>query len=147
MRRPSKRWTRPSLLADSGGAVGPYSLASWCTTVYVTAQRAAVLSRLGRDRDAAETYDVALAGWPPDYGRERGLHLARKSLALAQAHDLDGAVDAGREALVIAVQTGSYRTVGELAPLAMHLNAVTKSEDAVELVQLLTAATKEAPAR
>lgn len=134
-------------LVEVGGDFGAYSLASWCTALYVTAQRAAVLSRLGRHRDAAEAYDLALASWPADYRRERGLHLARKSLALAQAHDLDGAVDAGREALAIAVQTGSYRTVGELAPLTGHLTAVTKSEDAVELVQLIAAATKEAPAR
>jgi tetratricopeptide (TPR) repeat protein len=95
-----------------------YGLAEWCTSSYVLAQRANVLITLGRSIDAIETFDQALAIWPQEYRRERGLHLSRKAKALAMDRRLDEAVAVGSEALGIAVDTGSRRTLDELQLMA-----------------------------
>jgi transcriptional regulator with XRE-family HTH domain len=110
-----------SLLAEyteEPAADDRYRLAEWCIPSYVTAQRANVLLTLGRGRRAVRTFDDALATWPQEYRRERGLHLARKARALAVDHQLDEAVAVGGEALAIARETGSYRTLNELRGVA-----------------------------
>ncbi|GLY17809.1 hypothetical protein Kisp01_48230 [Kineosporia sp. NBRC 101677] len=100
---------------DPGPAVADqWSLAEWCTEGYVAAQRANVLITLGRAQDAVDSYDRALTEWPQEYRRERGLHMARKSKALAMLRRIDEAVDVGSQALEIAVDTGSRRTLDEL---------------------------------
>jgi tetratricopeptide (TPR) repeat protein len=103
---------------DEEPAVDPYSLAEWCTPSYVLAQRANVLITLGRSIEAIQTFDQALAIWPEEYRRERGLHLSRKAKALAMDRRLDEAVSVGTEALGIAVDTGSRRTIDELQQMA-----------------------------
>ncbi|WP_285601145.1 hypothetical protein [Kineosporia sp. NBRC 101731] len=100
---------------DPGPEPGdPWSLAEWCTTDYVTAQRANVLITLGKAQEAVDSYDRALTEWPQEYRRERGLHMARKSKALAMLRRIDEAVDVGSQALEIGVDTGSRRTLDEL---------------------------------
>ncbi|MCA1191659.1 helix-turn-helix domain-containing protein [Saccharopolyspora sp. 6V] len=94
------------------------TLAPWCTADYVYAQRGAALLALGKPRAAVESYEQALAEWPVSYRRERGLHMARQARALVAAGDQDGAMSVGREALVIAAETGSSRTFAELAEAA-----------------------------
>jgi tetratricopeptide (TPR) repeat protein len=103
---------------DQDPTEDPYSLAEWCTQSYVLAQRANVLITLGRSLEAVETFDQALAIWPQSYRRERGLHLSRKARALAMDHRLDEAIAVGNEALSIAVDTGSRRTIDELQLMA-----------------------------
>ena len=97
-----------------------YALAEWCTPEYVMAQRANVYLTLGRGADAVRAFALALASWPAEYHRERGLHLARKARALAVDRRPDEAVAAGGEALSIARNTGSRRTLDELRVVA-HL--------------------------
>jgi tetratricopeptide (TPR) repeat protein len=120
------------------GTVDPYNLADWCTLDYVRAQRANVYLTLGRAADAVRTFDQALADWPAEYHRERGLHLARRARALAVDNRLDEAVAAGQEALEIARSTGSRRTLDELgavvrlaAGLGAAGNDVTEFAEAV----------------
>jgi tetratricopeptide (TPR) repeat protein len=103
---------------DAADVPGPYGLAEWCTSSYVLAQRANVLITLNRGIEAVQTFDQALAVWPPEYRRERGLHLSRKAKALAMERRLDEAVSVGTEALGIAVDTGSRRTLDELQAMA-----------------------------
>jgi tetratricopeptide (TPR) repeat protein len=93
----------------------PYSLADYCTPAYVTVQRAAVLSTLGKYREALDEYDRVLDDWPHEFHRERGLHLARRTLVAVRAGLPDAAVESGCTALAIARETQSRRTVGELA--------------------------------
>jgi tetratricopeptide (TPR) repeat protein len=118
--------------------VDPYNLADWCTLDYVRAQRANVYLTLGRAADAVRSFDQALADWPTEYYRERGLHLARRARALAIDHRPDEAVAAGQEALEIARSTGSRRTLDELgavvrlaAGLGAAGNDVTEFAEAV----------------
>ncbi|PSK95750.1 DNA-binding XRE family transcriptional regulator [Haloactinopolyspora alba] len=99
----------------------PYSLSVHCTPVYVTVQRAAVLGTLGDHLRALEEYDRVLADWPPDFHREKGLHLARRTLAAARAGVPDAAVESGTAALDIALGTRSRRTMRELAKSAAHM--------------------------
>ena len=108
-------------LLDDGGEDSIedlYDLAEWCVPSYLTAQRANVLLTLGRGERAVQTFDDALAVWPQEYRRERGLHLARKARALAVDHRPDEAVAVGGEALAIAQETGSHRTLNELRGVA-----------------------------
>ena len=107
-----------ALLAGDPPVTDPYGLAEWCTPNYVTAQRAGVFLTLGRSAEAVRTYDQALAGWPAEYRRERGLHLARKARALAVGRRLDEAVSVGGESLAIVRNTGSQRTLDELKVVA-----------------------------
>jgi transcriptional regulator with XRE-family HTH domain len=109
-----------SLLDEGGGdsIEDLYDLAEWCVPSYLTAQRANVLLTLGRGERAVQTFDDALAVWPQEYRRERGLHLARKARALAVDHRPDEAVAVGGEALAIAQETGSHRTLNELRGVA-----------------------------
>jgi tetratricopeptide (TPR) repeat protein/DNA-binding XRE family transcriptional regulator len=112
-----------SLLAEGAlepadPSAAPYQLAEWCIPSYLTAQRANVLLTLGRADRAVRTFDRALAEWPQDYRRERGLHLARRARALAVDRRPEEAVAAGGEALAIAQETGSHRTLTELRTVA-----------------------------
>ncbi|MET8763454.1 helix-turn-helix transcriptional regulator [Lentzea sp. NPDC004782] len=92
----------------------PYSLAGYCTPVYVTVQRAAVLNTLGKHRDALDEYDRVLGDWPQEFHRERGLHLARRTHVAVRAGVPDAAVESGFAALTIARETQSRRTIREL---------------------------------
>ncbi|WP_157527761.1 hypothetical protein [Nocardia sp. NRRL S-836] len=93
----------------------PYSLAGYCTPIYVTVQRAAVLNTLGKYSAALEEYDRVLGDWPQEFHRERGLHLARRTSVAVRAGVPDAAVESGMSALAIARETRSRRTVQELA--------------------------------
>lgn len=103
-----------ALVSSSPAHVAPFSLASYCTPAYVEAQRGACWLRLGRPARAVASLDRALSAWPADHRRERGIHLARKARALAAAGQADEAAAVAGEASVLARETGSARTLGEL---------------------------------
>jgi DNA-binding XRE family transcriptional regulator/tetratricopeptide (TPR) repeat protein len=103
------------LSAKSLDEKDPYSLASYCTPVYVTVQRAAVLNTLRKYREALDEYDRVLGNWPQEFHREKGLHLARRTLVAVHAGIPDAAVESGLTALAIARETRSRRTVQELS--------------------------------
>lgn len=123
--------------------VGEYELASWCTPDYVHAQRGAALMRMGRYGQAVQAFDDALAQWPSEYRRERGLHLARKAHALAAGQVTDDALDAGTAALQIAADTGSRRTLDELALAARVLRVGGDGVAVVEFSQAVDSALRE----
>lgn len=102
-------------------AEDPYSLASYCTPTYVAVQRAAVLNTLGKYREALDEYDRVLGDWPREFHRERGVHLARRTLVAVRAGIPDAAVESGLTALAIARETRSRRTIQELARSAVGM--------------------------
>ncbi|WP_433271856.1 helix-turn-helix domain-containing protein [Actinosynnema sp. CS-041913] len=107
--------------ALAGAAVSTndrYSLGSYCTASYVSVQRAAVLQALGDHTRALTEYDDVLRQWPRSFHRERGLHLARRTAVAARAGLPEAALESGAEALRIARDTRSHRTVRELATSA-----------------------------
>ena len=77
-------------------------------------QRSVAYDELGRHREAGVLADKARIALPPSHRRDRGWWAA--SLALARAHDGDvpGALVAGRQALVILLDTGSTNTIAYL---------------------------------
>jgi transcriptional regulator with XRE-family HTH domain len=86
--------------------------------LYLKISQAKALLTLG-DADAAVTaFEVVLEALPESYRRDRGQYLAR----LAEAEGLAGLPEQGwasaREALVIAVETGSSRTVDDVRRVA-----------------------------
>ncbi|MBB5806982.1 transcriptional regulator with XRE-family HTH domain [Saccharothrix ecbatanensis] len=106
---------RAQALADAAQPTDdPYMLGSYCTSSYVAVQRAAMFSTLGNDRRALDEYDHVMQQWPRSFHRERGLHLARRTMAAARAGLPEAALESGTEALKIARETQSHRTVREL---------------------------------
>lgn len=103
------------LAASPAQQPDPHALGSYCTTHYVAVQRAAVYSTLGDHRRALDEYDAIMREWPNSFHRERGVHLARRTVVAARAGQLDAAVASGTEALEIARNTQSERTRRELA--------------------------------
>ncbi|MEV0681925.1 hypothetical protein AB0I60_35930 [Actinosynnema sp. NPDC050436] len=106
---------RAQALADAAQPTDdPYVLGSYCTSSYVAVQRAAVFSTLGDHRRALDEYDHVMQQWPRSFHRERGLHLARRTVVAARAGLPEAALESGTEALKIARDTQSRRTVREL---------------------------------
>ncbi|GAA1265750.1 hypothetical protein GCM10009634_06340 [Saccharothrix xinjiangensis] len=103
----------------------PYSLASYCTPGYVSVQRAAVYGTLGDHQRALAEYDHVMSQWPRSFHRERGLHLARRTAVAARAGLPEAALESGVEALRIARDTRSHRTVRELATSAKIMRSWT----------------------
>ncbi|WNV83972.1 hypothetical protein [Umezawaea sp. Da 62-37] len=111
----------------------PYEMAGYCTTSYVEAQRGAILSTLGKHNQALQAFDDSLNYWPQDYRRERGLHLARQTFAAVVANRPDYVNAVGAEALQIARETGSRRTLRELERAAETMASWSYNSDVKEL--------------
>jgi tetratricopeptide (TPR) repeat protein len=71
---------------------------------------------------AIAIFEHGLAAWPPEYQRDRGVHLARLSAAHAPNHDPEQACAVAREALTIAANIGSGRAITELRRAAGRLS-------------------------
>jgi len=66
---------------------------------------------------AAEVFQTAIEGLPAGYWRDRGVYLAWVAHAYAGGREAEQAADLGRQALVVAGETGSARIIAELARL------------------------------
>ena len=94
-------------------------LAGYCTPAYVEMEAADCWLLLGRPHRAVPILEAALAGWPLEQRRDRGLHLARLASAHAACDDVDRAREAAFEAAAMADETGSARVTDELARLQL----------------------------
>ena len=86
----------------------------YCTPAYVEMEAADCWMTLGRPDKAIAIFENGLAAWPSDYQRDRGVHLARLAVAHAANREPEQACAVAREALTIAVSTGSGRATTEL---------------------------------
>jgi len=77
-------------------------------------QRGVAYLELGRHNDALELLIAARATLPANYQRDHGRYAANIAIAAALDGQLDRAASAAREALAIAVETGSAHTITEL---------------------------------
>lgn len=75
---------------------------------------------------------------PPGYRRDRGVYLARESLAHAHAGDPALAATVGMRALEIAAETGSGRIVAELAALDADLAPAASIREVADFRAALT---------
>ena len=101
--------------ADRFDGESPWGV--WLDDSYIDVHRARSLSTLGRHDDAVETFRSAITQLPAGFHRDRGVYLAREAIAHAGAHDTAAASQAGLQALAIARDTRSGRTVTELRQL------------------------------
>src|SRR6266516_3762129 len=86
----------------------------YCTPTYVEMEAADCWMTLGQPDKAIAIFENGLAAWPSDYQRDRGVHLARLAVAHAANREPEQACAVAREALTIAVSTGSGRATTEL---------------------------------
>ncbi len=93
----------------------------WLNESYVEVHRARGLLLLGKHSIAADGFRTAIEQLPLSYHRDRGVYLARESIAYAAAGEPEQAVNVGMEALRIAELTGSARIINELIHLSSRL--------------------------
>ncbi|HEX3922115.1 MAG TPA: hypothetical protein VHY31_07505 [Streptosporangiaceae bacterium] len=95
--------------------------ASWLDSSYIEVQRGRCLSALGEHAQAAEVFQQAIRELPESFRRDRGVYLARESLAHAQAREPEQAASVGMKAIAIAYDTQSGRVINELAQVGAGL--------------------------
>jgi hypothetical protein len=84
---------------------------------YVDVQRATTAARLGRGRQALDTWARVIPDIPASSRRDRGVYRAREAQALAAAGEPEQAVVIAGEVAPLVAQTGSARMRSELAAL------------------------------
>ena len=105
-------------------------LAHYCTPEYLEMEAAHCWVEMGRAADAIAALQQGLAGWQPTYRRDLGLCLARLSVAHASREQADHAVYVAERALVIALETRSYRIASQLNRIPALLDAAGADEQA-----------------
>ena len=90
-------------------------------SLYLAIKRAACHLELGQARESINGYRQVLAELPAEYHRDRGQYLTQLAEAYAQAGEPDQACAYAEEALVIAAETGSQRTITDLRGLRTTL--------------------------
>jgi tetratricopeptide (TPR) repeat protein len=105
----------------------------FCTQSYLELQRANCWLSLGRPDLAAPVFELALAGLPDAYQRDRGLAQARLAMAYTGIRKYDEAAGQAASALGIARSSGSARTLYETAAAVNTLGAVHTSAAVSEL--------------
>ncbi|MFI1018155.1 DNA-binding protein [Streptomyces sp. NPDC020965] len=129
-----------AVLGEESSALGGYEMAlalfaaaggddvwgSWLDVSYLHTSRARSYAALGRYEQAAGGFESALAVLPVAYRRDRGVYLARAARAHAGAGDHARAAAIGLQAVGIAAETGSARTIGPLGKLDQALAAVPR---------------------
>jgi tetratricopeptide (TPR) repeat protein len=121
-----------------GDSASPW--ASWLDSSYIEVQRGRCLSALGQHDQAAAVFRQAIRELPESFRRDRGVYLARESLAHARARDPEQAADVGMKAIAIAHDTQSGRVINELTQVGAGLApwasvpAVANFQDALTTV-------------
>ncbi len=109
------------LLGEAAGLVGEigddYPWGACTAPRWIDTQRATVLTRLGRNREAAALWGEVIPGLPASSRRDIGVFSARHAQALAGGGDPEQAAAIAREVVAVAVQSGSARMRRELAAL------------------------------
>jgi tetratricopeptide (TPR) repeat protein len=112
----SHRWAATDAAGDARQGHG-----SFCTDSYIELQRAACYLRLGQPRDAVRLYEAALPTLPRVYRRDRGVGLSRCAIAHLAVGQPEQAATVALEALQIAVDVGSQRTLRQVQAVGRRL--------------------------
>ncbi|MGW5683446.1 hypothetical protein [Nonomuraea sp. NPDC003754] len=94
---------------------------AWMNPAYIEVHQAWSLYALGHHAEAAQGFRTAIDALPAAYHRDRGVYLARESLAHAGAKEPEQAATVGLQAIGIAEATGSARIITELIRLDAKL--------------------------
>lgn len=118
---------------DDPGEDPSADLTAYVTPEYLDMEAAACLVHLGHGDRAVRTIERGLSTWRPEFRRELGVCLARASVAYTAVHDPDQAQAAAEQALLLAGETRSARTVRELQRARRAMTARGLSQPAREL--------------
>ncbi|MEV8308378.1 hypothetical protein AB0P36_13695 [Streptomyces flavidovirens] len=91
---------------------------SYCTPAYIEMQRANCWIDLGDPLRAVQLFEDEIAALPQIYRNDRGVYLARLARAYGKAGEPEQGAETATKALAIAAQTGSARTLAELAAVS-----------------------------
>jgi hypothetical protein len=127
-------------LAERSQQDGDQGPGRYCTPAYVEIQRAATWIELGRPERAINLFEDSLARLPSVHRRDRGVYLARLSVAYALSSSPDVSVRKGWEALAVAQATGSRRITSELGQLRTRLAPWGSTPQVGQLLKELQAA-------
>ncbi len=114
---------------------GAEDLTAYCTPSYLEMEAATCWVRLGRPDSAVESLERGLSVWQPEFRRDLGLCLARAAVAYAAVDDPEQAHSAAANALVIAAETKSARTIRELRRAQRALISRGPADVAVDLAE------------
>ncbi|HEY4004012.1 MAG TPA: hypothetical protein VGM60_02335 [Pseudonocardia sp.] len=103
-------------------------------------QRGVACLELGRHAEAVELFAAARAALPATYRRDHGRYAANVALAAALAGQVERAASVAREALAIAVETGSAHTAEELRRTRKALSRWTSTPAVADFDTALQAA-------
>jgi hypothetical protein len=109
----------------------------YCTPGYVEIQRATCWTTLGKPKRAIDLFERELARLPLVHRRDRGVYLARLSVAYEASGDRDAARAKAQDALMVAQATGSGRIMTELRPLQGTMTRRGPLPDASQLLNAL----------
>lgn len=107
-------------------------------------QRGVAYVELGRHGAAVDLFDAARARLPAGYRRDHGRYAANLALAAALDGQVDRAATVGREALALAVETGSAHTVADLRRMRRALDRFAESPEVAEFDAAVAAAGRPA---
>lgn len=96
---------------------------SYCTPAYVEIQRANCWIDLGEPLRAIQLFEAEIAALPQIYRNDRSVYFARLARAYAKAGEPERGSEAATKALAIVSQTGSARTLAELASVAQAVES------------------------
>lgn len=105
----SHQWAATDTTGDARQGHG-----SFCTDSYIELQRAACYLRLGKPQRAIQVYEATLPALPSVYRRDRGVGLGRCAMAHLASGQPEQAAGVAREALQIAIDVGSQRTLRQV---------------------------------
>lgn len=124
----------PDLHGDARSGHGAF-----CTSTYIELQRADCWVHLGRPECAVTTYENVLANLPAAYNRDRGYALAQFGSALVATNELERAASVTSEALSIAHDCGSGRTMQRIRIVGGSLRPHVKLSSVAQLLDELAA--------
>jgi tetratricopeptide (TPR) repeat protein len=132
----SHQWAATDTAGDAREGHG-----SFCTASYIELQRAACWLRLGYPDRAIQLYEATLPTLPIVYRRDRGVALSRYARAQLAAGQPEAAAAWASDALHIAVDVGSRRTVCQVQAVGELLGAYRQLPAVAQLLDELAAAT------
>lgn len=104
---------------------------------YIDLHQALGRTATGDHRAATDQYTAAIASMQSGYPRDRGVYLARKSLAHHAAGEIEPAAAAAMEAFRIGVATGSARILYDVERLGRVIDRSSKQPGVAELCDAL----------
>ncbi len=129
--RSDRSFDRARALAADANADPSWGL--FLDSAYIDVHQAHALALLGDHARAIAMFDAAIATMQTGYTRDKGVYLARQSMAYASSGEIEGAASTGHLALQIGVSTGSHRILDTIRQVDKMIDPTSKQPAVVEL--------------